>query len=690
MTVVVKELTSFKFLLTLVLFVGLFQVAGYRTAGILASNDGSMPIPQPDTLLYCQAARRIAEGHPFSYSAGEKVSTGTTSVAYPFALALPYAAGARGSMLLTAGFWLNALFYLVFLCGWAIAFWHWTERPSLRLLSGACLALLGQPAYCALSQSDTGMMMSVAAVFAAGLALERPLVWGTALVLSPWVRPEGMMCVAGVAATLFAQAFLSRRSLAKKPRRFAWAVVFLSAVSAAGVFALNYAMTGEAQFSSVAEKGYFKNFPFFSALSMGFNDACEIARAYFCGLVDGGFRNTIALPLLGGLMFMWGLMRYWSFPQKGAGARMAPLAFAAVLSLATVATSGWQGTNFDRYLAWFQPLLVFFVSAGALELGGLAGGTARWIAPGLLLAFYGVASVSSMAQFHSSAKIWDPIQAFGRAVDQLTPPDATVGGVTCGTAYFLENRRFLHLAGLYSPDFQIAGRQDAAARMEMFRHEPSLRPDYLILRKPDDFFQFTPEQLDKMGTQLLMGPCGMELRQCRWTLCDASLVQSLMPTGRTLVAQVDVGYERDERASAFEIADRWNRRPGAPFIHIGRLNGTEMIDCGRGVEGMASMSVPLVPGRDATIVVRSVRSETVRYRGEFTTEKIDLKMDGHVGFEVLVDGERAAHIHTELPAGADGDFVEFALTIPGRKIGRSNCRVTIDGDHLVCGYRFYQ
>ena len=63
----------------LLFFLGAFQIAGYYLAGALVRSDGGFAVPQPDTMLYCQAARRIAEGHPLSFSAGEAPTTGTTS-----------------------------------------------------------------------------------------------------------------------------------------------------------------------------------------------------------------------------------------------------------------------------------------------------------------------------------------------------------------------------------------------------------------------------------------------------------------------------------------------------------------------------------------------------------------------------------------------------------------------------------
>ena len=63
----IEKLVDARNLLAILFSIGIVQIAGYYVAGMLASPDGGMAVPQPDTLLYCQAARRIAEGCPFSF-----------------------------------------------------------------------------------------------------------------------------------------------------------------------------------------------------------------------------------------------------------------------------------------------------------------------------------------------------------------------------------------------------------------------------------------------------------------------------------------------------------------------------------------------------------------------------------------------------------------------------------------------
>ena len=120
----------------LMLIVGLFQIALYWFSGSMACCDGVIATPQYDTPLYYQAARRIAEGHPFSFSEGTAVSTGTTSVVYPFVLAVLYCLGFKGGGLIVAGFALNAVFYLCFVSGWAsIACRAFAKRQTVRVVS---------------------------------------------------------------------------------------------------------------------------------------------------------------------------------------------------------------------------------------------------------------------------------------------------------------------------------------------------------------------------------------------------------------------------------------------------------------------------------------------------------------------------------------------------------------------------
>ena len=356
----------------------LVQAACYYLAGATVRSDGAMAIAQPDTLLYCQAARRIVEGFPFSFSAGAAVSTGTTSVLYPFVLAVPYLLGFKGDALLAAGFALNVLFHLAFVLGWAaLACKVFAERPAAKVLAVALVSLFGPFAYCSLAQSDIGLWMAVSAWLAYGLYTGRRALYVPLLLAGPWVRPEGMVVALAYGAFCLLDCARRRRVGADA------AIALLAAGSAAGVFALNYALTGACQFSSVAHKGYFSNLSFPSAVYAAAMDAMKIAKAYLLGIPQDAPRDFFYLPVVGAA-FMW--IGLFSRSWRNVAWRELAWYLALAGGFATVATSGWQNTNLDRYLAWTMPVLLFHVALGAdVVASRLEKGVARAL-PGMAVA----------------------------------------------------------------------------------------------------------------------------------------------------------------------------------------------------------------------------------------------------------------------------------------------------------------
>ena len=67
-------------LAALLFSIGVVQIAAYYFSGAMVNGDDHLAIAQPDSLLYMQAARRIVEGHPFSFSALEPVKIGRAHV----------------------------------------------------------------------------------------------------------------------------------------------------------------------------------------------------------------------------------------------------------------------------------------------------------------------------------------------------------------------------------------------------------------------------------------------------------------------------------------------------------------------------------------------------------------------------------------------------------------------------------
>ena len=682
----IRDFTTRKKVLILMLCIGIIQIAGYYLAGILASPDGRMAVPQPDTLLYCQAARRIVEGHPFSFSVGTAVSTGTTSVLYPFILSVPYALGATGDSLFMAGFWLNALFYLVFLFGWGQAFWHWLERPGARLAAAILLSLSGQPAFCAMAQSDIGCWMAVSALLAWGLSVNKPAIYGPALILAPWIRPEGMICVVAFGTLFVATLWMCRKEVGH-PRAHTpiWLILILSILSSIGVFVLNYILTGHAQFSSVANKGYFKQLPFSQAVVQTTTDFLQLINSYLLGLSTSSPRHLI-LPVLLAAIFIWlGIFVHpWRRPQTK---KIGILLLAAGGGILTVAQSGWQGTNYDRYLVWTLPLLILFFAEGLVSFTTryLRSFPSFFIPPAVCILFFAGTAFASICQFNYGASVTDRYRLFAKEIDTLLPPTASVASFgTSGIAYKLNQRPYHNLSGIYSPEF---ANTKSPAVFEILKNKPSTRFDYWVLFVEEPVHVSDTYRTACYGENVLTGPDGFEVRQANWSAYDNALSPHVtIPQGKHLVCRVDVGYQVDENASAYEIIDRYGRPPADPFLIVDDLNGTPTIDAARLLVGGDAMTLPLQPDKETLVVMRTYPQHvqtSVHSSGNISST---YTFANPLKLNVRINEKDIGPI---LVSYATNGFSDVSFTLP--KTGDpSPCRLSLLGDHISAGYWFFQ
>ncbi len=666
------------------LLLGVVQIVGYYLAAMLASTDGAIPVAQPDTLLYCQAARRICEGAPFSFSVGTAASTGTTSVLYPFFLAVPYVLGCTGESLLSAGFWLNAGCYLVFLLGWSITVVRWIDDARIRLLAVILVALMGQPAYCAMAQSDIGLWLAVSAMIVATLPdASRSLRWRDVafvclLSISPWIRPEGMMLVFALCA-VYGVRFLADRKLSSLV--FALSRFSIPVLSVLGVFALNYCLTGQFQFSSVANKGYLKNFSFAPALMRVFHDGWTMFKSLGLSLPDAMPRTLVNIPLLGGVMVFLGVVVHaWRRQQ---------IAFliAVLMGVMSVADSQFQGTNMDRYLSWAAPLVAIFTAEGVIWLRDkLAMHVAIGAMPFVFVLYFAATSVVYYCIFLTSCRQSDQLRAFAKQCEQLMPKEASVATTgECGVAYFMSQRRVAQLAGLYSPEFEYMSLDE---RMDDLKRNPQKRFDYWIFA--DEFVgQRQGELAEKtFGQCVLAGPLTRALNKADWSPFDNAARPPRAQEGESLVARVDVGYRPDEREADYEVIDRWSRKPAKPYyICCKNVSGEYLVDVGRVLIGGDAMTVRLTPGRDVRVVMRQRSFGSATINDGVSIETIQGTMPERYSLNIAVDGNLLSRIELDCDQKW---FSEVSFTIPGSAIKNEVTRIALLGDHIPFGYWFFQ
>ncbi len=665
------------------LAIGLFQIAAYWFSGSMACDEGTIAVPQPDTPLYYQAARRIVEGHPFSYSEGTAPSTGTTTILYPFILSIPYALGAQGDAMLWAGFLVNAIFYLIFLWGWSIAARKWSQSEGAAVLTAVLIALSGHCAYVTFAQSDIGFLLAYTALLAAALATERRWAIGSLLVIGPWVRPEGMICVLAYVIVMLGVLICCKAFPAFKEKVSVGdiAVCVVSIISSLGVFGLNWSLTGHCQFSSVAGKGYFVNLAFPVAVFATISDLFTMVKEMFLGLAKTVPRDFISIPGLGGALLLVGVASYsWRRCNFKYLVVFLLAAFGGILS---VAQSGWQGTNLDRYVAWTIPVAILFVANAVVHIEDrFVSSTFRKVPSLFVVLTSFVGAVGLVFVFNASSRDSDTSRHFSHECDKLMTIGSSYGSDgACAITYYCSPRRCAHLTGIYSPEFSFKCISD---NIERLRHRPETRFDYWIF-SPGIVALFGRTCVEMMGEVLLSGPDGMSLAKADWSMFNIPSCGEF--DGKAMVASVDVGYDEDEQKCSYHVITRWGLEVFDPFVKCGLLKDKYIVDVGRVILGGDEMCVPLRPGADVIVVMRTWPQHLVNRNTGYPSAPFDCAFANPLKMNVSVDGNIVGLAEI---AYATNAFTDVSFKIPGEAIKSDESRIGFLGDHITFGYRFYQ
>lgn len=653
------------------LILGLVQCAAYCWA---LRSEGVPGVGCLDLGCYAQGARRIVEGCPFSYSPGLAASTGQTSVLYPFLLAVPMALGAEGDSIRTASLALACLFYLVFLGCWGAVIARYLRPGVGRTAAVATFGLSGVCAYVAFTQCDQGLWMALCAAIAAALACKREKTAVALLLLAPWVRPEGMMLAASFAAI----------RLLIGPRR--WSAL-LPPLSIAAVFALNFALTGDAQFSSVAEKGYFRIYPFVTAAWMTAKDLFAMASTYLLAFPLPISRLFSVQSPVTALTFWIGLAALSRrFREWDASALI--LAAATAVGAVSVASGGFSNVDCDRYLAWMMPL-VFLVSAYGLELLASKIRSPFWrklpmVALVVSMLFSTVAMVMMMRRV-SALRIGYFAQL--REEARLLPADATVGSKDFVWAYELPPTiRYREISGVFTPVLKGCAGRFAASWYEALKYEKDARFDYWVIG-PLARGLDTPRNRStfrvRFGEPLVAGRGHRYLRCADWSAYDRAAESPLAP--QVPSARLDVGYFPDERAARLRgLSLNYSEHMRFEAVGTRLSDGQPMFDaCMPVCEGQRFV-LPTKPGRAARLVMRTLGE--LWYEGE---NDVDERADyGDRATVSVTVGGRALGVF-EIPLQPE-TFTDFVIDIPGECFDSSAAEFVVRGSFLSFAYWLYQ
>ena len=664
------------------ILLGLLQVVAYGVAAMSATTHSSIPPPTSDSLLYCQSARQIAEGQPFRFTPGEAPSTGCTSHLYPFMLAVPYLLGARGPSLLTAGFLLNAAFYLAFLSFWFLSAKRLFSEDGTALISFALLLpLCANYPLVSLSQSDNGAFLALSAALFSALLWERYTSFAALLATAPWLRPEGgFLCLAWPVALA-----IGKWGFQCIPRRSELTSAAIGLLSLALLPLFNILLTGTPNFQAVATKGYFNLFPFADAVMSTVTDFLVIVRDLFLGQPGSFPRMSYSAPFLTSLLALAGLcMRHW---RKDEHADMAIFfwGMGALLSIACVAQSGWQGLGYDRYLSWCLPLWLLFAVSGTSFAASKFGPAAGWIPLVVIGGLLVCGSTYAVAEFRIDSLKRQLAWEDDIAAARLLHWDDAIGSDSASFAYAMEGHRVCHLVGFYSPAFF---RKEKTANFELLKHNPDLRFDW---------WYFTSREESLLGADisaLATNPRttsvgGRHISRADWSALDAArFPYASVTNGIKLIDSLDVVHEADEVAHGYETYCRVHGLWLHPFARSGTINGKTIFEAGRAVIGNDSFVVDAERGKPLTIILRTSASLECPSNGaipnRFSTSFVNpLHLQVHIG------GQPVADAYLTLSTNVT-EFTDVALTVPAESLPGGQTRLTIVGDHAAFGYWFYQ
>ena len=624
-----------------------------------------------DAYIHFQYARAIAEGHPLRFQAGEPISTGATSFAWPALLSLPYLVGLRGESILWAA-WIVSYVALGALAYEAYALSVPLAGRGAAIGAGAMTLAFGGLAWCAASGMEV-----VPFAWVLAHAIRRASEWHedparrtprelrilvALALLAPFVRPEGVI------ASLALGAAVALHPRAGGMRRRAEALFFVVAAIAPNLLLL--ALTGHATSSTAQVKLLIGN-PYYVMpdaaianvrLLVGTILEGEVWSAEF--LPHGGapfacaglaallwrgrasrhpFRAVTVLVLALGMFvpclyvtFLWNRLRYlWPF---------APAWFVGLACLARAL--GTLASRIDRRVG---------VATTTLAAGAFAGSLAvrlDWV-------------IEDVAQ--SSSGIDRQQAALGRWADQNLPREARIGVNDTGAIAYFGNRLTFDIVGLTTPSegrYWVAG---VGSRLEHYerlrRSSPASLPTHFIVY-PEwmacDPVLGKPLHEAVVTDSSILGGQVMRVYEARWD----HLASGELPWTKTgtILDTVDVADLESEKEHGYEL--------------LGAHDGEQTVEEGNAPDG----AVVLDGGRTHRIRDRFV----VRLQAGRAAHGLGrLQSAGRPHVHVQVEGKEVLSQTLE-----GGPWVELAFDIPA-ELAKERTTVEVIADGAFSSFHWW-
>lgn len=640
-----------------------------------AVKEGGLIAPLDDAYIHFQYARQASAGEVWRYNSGQAVTTGATSLLYPFLLAIGFWLGVADHQI--AGVAL-AIGYVSFFLS-AVILWRWGERllrdagrsPAPALLLPLIFIGSGAVQWAYFNGMETGLytLSILASLYA--FYRENHYRAAAAIVLAAFIRPEGAFLAAILGFTFILASWPARRSEERRRLILLAAILSLSAAP----YLLNYLATGEFLSSGAQAKSWFNNQPFRAwdiIRSVARNFLTVLERATLGMLAPEAWPIPVGVLPLSAVGWVY-LVKKERWPVS----LLSLLWTAAGLALsATLITATWHVGRYQipYVVSLYPPALV-----GVIYLGQRMGrfGPAFLAAAGVATALVALwttgEGVDKYAQ--ATASIHDLQMETAVWIKQNLPPDAYVAIVDAGVIRYAGERPTLDLIGLTSRGFAPLWRSGIGAVYERMEASPR-RPTHIAvfphvstipyLAQTDLFHEeihrVEAPDYSSVGavestkviykTDWSRANRGNELQQPAYV----RLAAGLRP-----LARIDVAHAASEEQVEF----RWwegetmighvTDLQQLPYNPQTSLPSPQVLDGGRLLTGGAAFTVETRPGHPLTLFAR--------------THNVQPN-----GFEVFVDGTFAG---TWRQPARPGEWVESSFIVAGEHIGEHTSRVRL-------------
>ncbi len=660
---------------------------------------GMWSAPLDDVFIHFDYARATARGYPFQWSEGNGFSSGNTSVAYPFVLALGYVLGFRGLAIML---W-AAMVACVSTLGFLLSAGRLTEslgRWAKYLVPPAVLSV-GALDWSLFSGMENAFHLGVWALsLTATLDLVRAAEQGSAVRLRGWLaglagvllfatRPESVICVAalGVLAALAVRRAQGARAGVATLLR-----IGVPGALAVGVQALaNRLFTGEWTANGAIAK---------LTLNDPYMPAKDKWDEYLFLLKYVVFRNTehhFAEGRWGWIVVVVALVPLFAKRTRRAAVLLWVSAGGWLLLVAVNRQVRWQNERYTMSaVAWILVLFamglgVILSRVGGARVAARLGRAERAVAGGRMFL---AAVVVGLYGWHQLPRMRDQIWFFGRAsrnirdqhlvagrlLAELNPRRVLVGDAgALMYASDLPGLDIIGLGGYHDLPFARAGVHGLGATLELIERMPrGDRPDVMAIYPSwwGDLPTLFGQRLGEVPVygNVICGGAEKVIYKADWSALDRSGMPRVLQPGERVVDELDVADLVSEKQHHYTFP-----HPAMGFVDFRVLGDLlephrDLFDAGRVIPtGQVETAHVRAPHGGGRLVVRTVVGHAV---------DVEVRIDGQPrGRLALAPSRGWIEPSIELPGGLPA---ELELTLAPVGGDWFDCHVWIlEGDHAT-------